>query len=395
MRKKHLHFLLWVTLTYTISACSPKEPQFISSLEQENLKGNIESIVLKTFDKQSNTLNNTEIHKYSENGFIQEIESKYYKFEYDKYGRISLQLYNDEVGGEKRYKITDYRSETDNDSFHYTDKGLINYYISGKDTTKHFYDENNRLIKKVYKRIKSEEIQIDDYVYNDDGEIDHIKTEITDLNNDFLASYWSFSYNGYRYDKNNNWIERTVGQTYNPRTSYGAGKTYIERRDIVYRANNENINRNKDVQNEDNINDNSTQKGNSTVNIHTEAQSVFVVNQNNVRFQEVQNVKGDVGIGKNYNYWLTDKIRVPQGKRWTVKKALCVRNQNGSKFSTNLSLVHLIDGTSGGYRKEYDLTNERHNITLVGGDVFILKAFNAHAEYTISIDVEFEETNEY
>ncbi|MFR1814287.1 hypothetical protein [Dysgonomonas capnocytophagoides] len=390
MKKKHLHFLLWTTLTYTLIGCSPKEPQFINTLEQENLKEDIESIILKTFDKQSNILTNSEVHKYSENGFIQEIESEYYKFEYDKYGRISFQLYDDETGGEKRYKITDYMSETENERFHYTDKGLIDYYISGKDTTKHFYDENNRLIKKI---IKSGEIQIDDYIYNDNGEVDHIETEITDLNDDFLASYWSFSYNGYRYDKNNNWIERTVGQTYNPRTSSVVGKTYIERREIKYKINNEDIGGNENIPTEKNIN--STQHKNSIVNIHTEAQSVFVVNQNNVRFQEVRNVKGDVGIGKNYNYWLTDKIRVPQGKRWTAKKALCVRNQNGSKLSTNVSLVHLIDGTSGGYRKEYDLTNERHNITLVGGDVFILKVFNTHAEYTISIDVEFEETDEY
>lgn len=396
MRKKHLHFLLWCTISYLFVACSEKEPQFINTLEQENLKGDIESIVIKTFDEQSNTLTNTEIYKYSEDGFIQEIKSDYYRFEYDKYGRISLELYDDEAGGEKRYKVTNNSSKTDYDSFHYNDKGLINYYISSeKDTTEYIYDERNRLIKKIHKKRHLGEIQFDDYIYNDNGDISQVKVEVTDSNNKFLASYPLISYNLYKYDDNNNWISRTVSKTINPRTYNPSFKSHIERREIKYRANNEDIGNNKDVENKENVNDNSIQKKNSTVNIHTQAQSVFVVNQNGVRFQEVQNVKGDVGIGKNYNYWLTDKIRVPQGRRWTVKKALCVRNQNGSKFSTNVSLVHLIDGTSGGYRKEYDLTNERHNITLVGGDIFILKAFNAHAEYTISIDVELEETNEY
>ena len=176
MRKKHLHFLLWCTISYLFVACSEKEPQFINTLEQENLKGDIESIVIKTFDEQSNTLTNTEIYKYSEDGFIQEIKSDYYRFEYDKYGRISLELYDDEAGGEKRYKVTNNSSKTDYDSFHYNDKGLINYYISSeKDTTEYIYDERNRLIKKIHKKRHLGEIQFDDYIYNDNGDISQVK----------------------------------------------------------------------------------------------------------------------------------------------------------------------------------------------------------------------------
>lgn len=179
---------------------------------------------------------------------------------------------------------------------------------------------------------------------------------MSDLDGNIGKYLQTVSYDYLEYDGYGNWIERRYNRITDWEDGTHDSSSHYESRDIKYRE--EPVDNNINL--EDNIPNTQLQNKTSIKNIHTEAQSIFVVNQNNVRFQEVQNVKGDVGIGKNYNYWLTDKIRVPQGKRWTIKKALCVRNQNGSKFSTNVSLVHLIDGTSGGYRKEYDLTNERH-----------------------------------
>lgn len=391
MKKKQLHFLLWITLTYTLIACSPKEPQFVNTLEQENLKGDIESIIVeKYFDWGMPTFGKEE-YKYSENKFIKERITNRYRCEYDEFGRILAKYYNNEKEVNENYKIVKNRSEAISNSYYYNDKGLVETYIEDGDTTKYIYNNENKLIESRYNRANVKTIRIKTYEYDENGDLYIVKERVSDLEGNIKTYLQIESYDYLEYDGYGNWIERR----YNVKADFGDGTnnsaSHYESRDIKYRE--EHVDNN--VDGEDNIPNAQLQNTTSIKNIHTEAQSVFVVNQNNVRFQEVQNVKGDVGIGKNYNYWLTDKIRVPQGERWTVKKALCVRNQNGSKFSTNISLVHLIDGTSGGYRKEYDLTNERHNITLVGGDIFILKAFNAHAEYTISMDVEFEETNEY
>lgn len=393
MKKKHLHFLLWVTLTYILIGCSPKESQFINTLEQENLKGDIESVTWEKYRQFGGLRTGKEEYKYSENKFIKEKNVSYYKNEYDELGRISAKYFEHESDSntDENYKITQDRSEGIADSYYYNNKGLVELYVRGVDTIKYIHDDNNKLIESHERDTDRKIIIISSYEYDEHGDLYIIKEQKSDLEGNMETYLKTVRYDYLEYDAYNNWVERR----YNESIDWGDGTnyndSYYESRDIKYRE--EPVDNNINV--EDNIPNTQLQNKTSIKNIHTEAQSVFVVNQNNVRFQEVQNVKGDVGIGKNYNYWLTDKIRVPQGKRWTVKKASCVRNQNGSKFSTNVSLVHLIDGTSSGYRKEYDLTNERHNITLVGGDVFILKAFNAHAEYTISIDVEFEETNEY
>ena len=332
-----------------------------------------------------------EEYKYSENKFIKEKIISLYRNEYDEFGRISAKYYNGENEIDENYKITQNISQGISDSYYYNDKGLVVTYVEGIDTIKYIYNNDNKLIESQYKRTNMKTIRISTYEYDENGDLYTVKELKSDLDGNIGKYLQKVSYDYIEYDGYGNWIERRYNRIIDWEDGTHDSSSYYESRDIKYRE--EPVDNSIDV--EDNVPNVQLQNKTSIKSIHTEAQSVFVVNQNNVRFQEVRNLKGDVGIGKNYNYWLTDKIKVPQGKRWTVKKALCVRNQNGSKFSTNLSLVHLIDGTSGGYRKEYDLTNERHNITLVGGDIFILKVFNTHAEYTISIDVEFEETNEY
>lgn len=257
--------------------------KLLNSLQQENLKGDVEYIIYKKIDYNNNIIYDNRECEYTKDGFIKKENSDYIRIDYDEYGRIQNEYFKEEIESEstqnKKYRIENNTSisEVEGDYFKYNDKGLLTCYVSEKDTTEYVYNEENKLINKIRKNFIWNEVINDKYEYNEKGDLHLIDRLINDTVGKFKNKYIYATYSYNKYDEQGNWIQRIQQQTSFDNTQLFTDKMEFEEREIKYWNNELPIN----IQNKtSSTSDNSIQFKGGTFKNNTNIYVIFIPQNN-------------------------------------------------------------------------------------------------------------------